>query len=44
MVLVGDTAVGKSAMIMNYLHNTFSEEYQPSVLDVYKGVKKVKDT
>ena len=44
MVLVGDTAVGKSAMIVNYLHNSFSEDYQPSVLDVYKGVKKVLET
>ena len=42
MVLVGDTSVGKSCLIRNYLDNTFSEEYEPTVLDVYKGTKAVK--
>ena len=41
MVLCGDTAVGKSCLITNYLHNSFSEDYEPTVLDVYKGVKNV---
>ena len=41
VVLVGDTSVGKSCLITNYLHNTFTEEYEPTVLDVYKGTKAV---
>ena len=42
LVLVGDTAVGKSAMITNYLKNVFDEDnYEPTVLDVYKGVKNI---
>ena len=40
-MLVGDTSVGKSALIRNYLHNDFSDEYEPTVLDVFKGVKNV---
>ena len=43
-MLVGDTAVGKSCLITNYLHNTFSENYEPTVLDVYKGTKSVNKT
>ena len=42
MVLVGDTSVGKSCLIRNYLDNIFSEDYEPTVLDVYKGTKAVK--
>ena len=42
IVLVGDTSVGKSCLIRNYLENSFSDEYEPTVLDVYKGVKNVK--
>ena len=41
MVLVGDTAVGKSCLIENYLHSTFSDDYEPTVLDVYKGPKNI---
>ena len=41
LVLVGDTSVGKSCLITNYLQNTFTEDYEPTVLDVYKGVKNV---
>ena len=39
IVLVGDTAVGKSALIRNYLHNDFSNNYEPTVLDVFRGSK-----
>ena len=39
LVLVGDTSVGKSCLITNYLNNTFTEEYEPTVLDVYRGEK-----
>ena len=41
IVLVGNTATGKSAMIVNYLKNNFSDEYEPTVLDVYKGPKNI---
>lgn len=41
-MLTGDTAVGKSCLITNYLNNTFTEDYEPTVLDVYKGIKNVK--
>ena len=41
-VLVGDTYVGKSALITNYLRNEYSDAYEPTVLDVYKGEKKIK--
>ena len=29
-------------MIRNYLQNEFHDEYEPTVLDVYKGTKNVK--
>ena len=41
IVLVGDTAVGKTCLITNYLHNTFTDNYEPTVLDVYNGTKSV---
>ena len=44
MVLVGDTAVGKTCLIRNYLENLFTENYEPTVLDVYRGTKNVKKT
>ena len=37
IVLVGDTAVGKSCLIINYMNEQFDENYEPSVLDVFKG-------
>ena len=42
LVLVGDTSVGKSALITNYLFNNFSDNYEPTVLDVFQGKKNVK--
>ena len=42
LVLVGNTAVGKSCLITSYLKNTFSEEvndYKPTVLEVNEEVK-----
>ena len=42
MVLVGDTAVGKTCLITSFLSNTFAEAYVPTVLDVYKGEKEIK--
>ena len=41
MVLVGDTATGKSCMIRNFIDNNFSEDYEPTVLDVWKGIKNI---
>ena len=41
LVLVGDTAVGKTALIINYLKNTYTETYEPTVLDVYRGTKNI---
>ena len=38
-MLVGDNSVGKTALIRNYLSNDFSDEYEPTVLDVFKGTK-----
>ena len=38
--MVGDTAVGKSCLITNYLNNSFSEDYEPTVLDVFRVIKK----
>ena len=39
LVLIGDTSVGKSCLVYNYLHQKFSEDYEPNVLDVYHGSK-----
>ena len=41
-MLVGDTSVGKSCLIRNYLENSFSEDYEPTVLDIFRGTKNVK--
>ena len=42
LVLVGDTAVGKSSLITSYLTNTFNaDDYEPTVLDIYMGSKSV---
>ena len=41
IVLVGDTSVGKSCLITNYLYNTFTDDYESTVLDVYRGTKNV---
>ena len=40
-MLVGDTSVGKSCLVVNYMNNSYSDLYEPTVLDVYKGVKSV---
>ena len=37
LVLVGDTTVGKSCLIVNYQQQVFSEDYEPSVLGVFQG-------
>ena len=40
-MLVGDSGVGRSCLITNYLHNTFTENYEPTVLEVYQGTKSI---
>ena len=39
--MTGDTAVGKSALIKNYLRNKFTDYYEPTVLNVFKGLKDI---
>ena len=39
LVMIGDTAVGKSCLVYNYLYQKFSDDYEPNVLDVYHGKK-----
>lgn len=39
LVLVGDATVGKSCMIVNYQQQVFDENYEPNVLDVFRGPK-----
>ena len=39
--MTGDTAVGKTCLIHSYMYNIFNDEYEPTVLDVYRGKKKV---
>ena len=43
LVLCGDTAVGKTCLITNFLENEFTDNYEPTVLDVYKGTKNIND-
>lgn len=39
---MGDTAVGKSCLITFFLKNIFTEDYEPTVLDVYRGDKSLR--
>ena len=41
IVLLGDTAAGKSCLIENYLCNTFSDDYEPTVLDIFRGPRNI---
>ncbi len=36
IVVIGDSAVGKTALIHSYVTDNFQEEYVPSVLDTYR--------
>ena len=40
-MLVGNTTMGKTCLIKQYLYNQYSELYEPSVLDVFKGTKNI---
>ena len=42
LVVVGDTNVGKSSLIYNYLYNQFDEFSGPSLLNIYRSTKRVK--
>ena len=39
--MVGDCASGKSCLIEMYLHNAFSDDYEPTVLDIYRDTKNI---
>ena len=39
VVVVGDTAVGKTCLIRNYLYNDFNDDYVPNVLDIWEATK-----
>ena len=41
LCITGDTAVGKTCLIHSYMYNRFEEEYEATVLDVYKGQKQI---
>ena len=41
-MLVGDSAVGKSSLIMSYNKIEFNYHQEPTVLDVYRGTKSIK--
>ena len=41
LVLVGDTSVGKTALVSIYVKNKFHEEYQPTTFDDYHGTKTI---
>ena len=41
LVLVGNTTVGKTCLIKQYLWNQYTDLYEPSVLDVFKGTKNI---
>ena len=42
IVIVGDTAVGKTCLVRNYLYNDFSEDYMPNVLDIWEATRTVR--
>lgn len=42
LVFVGDTAVGKTSIIITWTQDKFPQLYEPTVFDTYKGVKDYK--
>ena len=39
IVLVGDTAVGKSTLITQFLHNRFDKVYVNTILDIHRATR-----
>ena len=39
LVFVGDTAVGKTSVIMTWTQEKFPDLYEPTVFDTYNGTK-----
>ena len=39
VVVVGNTTVGKTKLITRWLKDDFKDSYEPSILDVYRGMK-----
>ena len=37
IVVVGDGGVGKTCMIICYIHDEFDTNYRPTVFDAHKG-------
>jgi small GTP-binding protein len=37
IMIVGDTFVGKSALVSSYAHNSFPSEYTPTVFEQYSA-------
>ena len=42
LVFVGDTAVGKTSVIMTWTQESFPSLYEPTVFDTYNGTKSYK--
>ena len=42
MVFVGETAVGKTSIIMTWTQEKFPTLYEPTVFDTYNGTKNYK--
>ena len=42
IVIVGDTTVGKTKLIRYYKNKTYDDQFEPSIIDVYKGTKSIK--
>ena len=36
IVVLGDGGVGKTCLVMNFIHNTFVEKFDPTIEDVYR--------
>jgi len=42
LVFVGETAVGKTSIIMTWTQEAFPSLYEPTVFDTYNGTKNYK--
>ena len=42
LVFVGETAVGKTSVIMTWTQEAFPSLYEPTVFDTYNGTKNYK--